>query len=167
MPKPTSVVNLDPIDRKKQTGPISRLLITRWSGGRPVQKTIPYGHYMFCGPQGSGKTSSALWYAEKLSIKYKKKRISIRDEHDKIVKFDEPPTIKLWSNFGVGGSFKKEELFDLIDKFDPYANEIRIIIVDEIHTYFPRGTVTKETGQMISKLTAVFSQLRKRNVFLL
>lgn len=167
MPRPESIISLDPIDRKKNKGFIGRLLITQWSGGRSVQKSIPYGHYMFCGPQGSGKTSSVLWYAESLAKKYKRRRISVRDENDNLIKFDTPPKILLWSNFGVGTPFKKEDLFSLIDKFDPYANEIRIILVDEIHTYFPRGTVSKETGLLISQLTAVFSQLRKRNVFLL
>lgn len=165
--KQNSVISLDPIDTKKRKGPLARLLVTQWSGGRPVQRSIPYGHYMFCGPQGSGKTSSALWYAEHLARKYKRRRISVRDQYDKLIKFDTPPSVKLWSNFGVGKSFKKEELFKLIDEFDPYANEIRIILVDEIHTYFPRGTVPKETALLISQLTAVFSQLRKRNVFLL
>lgn len=147
-----SVINLDPIDRKqRQQGVIGRFLITRWSGGRPVIKTDMYGHYMFCGAQGKGKTSSALWYAEKLGKKYKRK------------KWD----VKIWSNFGVGYPVKKEELFKLIDEFDPYAKEVRIVLIDEIHTYFPKGNPDKKTQQLVSDLTSVFSQLRKRNTYII
>ena len=100
--------------------------------------------------------------------KTQEKRLSLYDfDKDKFIPFKEPPKIKLWSNFGVGTHFKREELFKLIDEFDPYANEVRIILVDEIHTYFPRGTQTKEVGQMVSQLTAVFSQLAKRNTYVL
>jgi len=167
MAKQQSIVSLDPIDRKKRKGPLQRLMVTRWHGGDSVKKSEPYGHYMFCGPQGSGKTSSAIWFAEQLAKKYKRKRISVRDENNVLVKFSEPPKVKLWSNFGVGRPFTKKELFDLIDKFDPYANEVRIILIDEVHTYFPRGTQSKETALMVSQLTAVFSQLRKRNTYVL
>ena len=55
----------------------------------------------------------------------------------------------------------------MIDELDPYANEVRIFMVDEIHTYFPKEGVDKETKLMINKLNAVFSQLAKRNVYLL
>lgn len=152
MARPTSVINLDPIDRRKrQQGVFGRLLITRWSGGSSVRRTDKFGHYMFCGPQRAGKTSSALWYAEKLGKKYKKKGF----------------VVKLWSNFGVGRKFIKEDLFKLIDEFDPYAKEVRIILIDEVHTYFPRGSVDKKTAQMVADLTAVFSQLAKRNTYVL
>lgn len=152
MAKAQSVINLDPIDRKKrQQGVIGRLLITRWSGGKSIKKMDSFGHYMFCGPQGSGKTSSALWYAEKLVKKYKRKKYKV----------------KLWSNFGVGKSFKKDDLFKLIDEFDPYAKEIRIVLIDEVHTYFPKEGVDKKTKQTINDLNAVFSQLRKRNTYVI
>lgn len=153
MAKTQSVVNLDPIDRKrrKNKGIIGRLLITRWAGGKSVKKTDKFGHYMFCGPQRSGKTSSALWYAEKLAKKYKRKGYEV----------------KLWSNFGVGRSVNKEQLFKLIDEFDPYEKEVRIIIIDEIHGYFPRGNVNKDTQKIINDLLIVFSQLAKRNCYVL
>ena len=152
MPKQTTVINLDPIDRKKrQQGIFGRLLITRWSGGRSVHKTDKFGHYMFCGPQRSGKTSSALWYAEKLGRKYKKRGWDV----------------KLWSNFGIGAPVKREELFKLIDEFDPYAKEVRIVLIDEVHTYFPKDVSDKETKKHIQDLNAVFSQLAKRNCYIL
>lgn len=152
MARPTSVINLDPIDRRKrQQGIFGRLLITRWSGGKSVRKTDKFGHYMFCGPQRAGKTSSALWYAERLGKKYHKKGWKVR----------------LYSNFGIGKKFVKDELFELIDKFDPYEKEVRIILIDEVHTYFPRGNVDKKTAQLVSDLTAVFSQLAKRNCYVL
>lgn len=152
MPKQTTVINLDPIDRKKrQQGIFGRLLVTRWSGGKSVTKTDKFGHYMFCGPQRSGKTSSALWYAEKLGRKYKRKGW----------------TVKLWSNFGVGAPVKREELFELIDKFDPYEKEVRIVLIDEVHTYFPKDVSDKATKKHIQDLNAVFSQLAKRNCYIL
>jgi len=162
-----SVISLDPIDRKKRKGFIGRLLITQWSGGKKVLKSEKYGLYMFCGPQGAGKTSSVLWFAQKLAKKYKRRKLSYRDDKDKLHTFKIPPTVRLWSNFGVGTHFNKESLFTLIDEFDPYANEVRIILIDEVHTYFPRGTVDKQTSLLISQLTAVFSQLRKRNTYVL
>lgn len=172
MAKQNSVISLDPIDRKRKKGPLQRLLVTTYHGGQKVLKAPKFGHYMFCGPQGSGKTSSAIWYAENRANYHKKRKLKYAtyDENGLFIKyerFDEPPKVKLWSNFGVGAPFIKSQLFKLIDEFDPYANEVRIILVDEIHTYFPRGTVSKETGLMISQLTAVLSQLRKRNCYIL
>jgi len=168
MSRTESIISLDPIDRKKNTGIFGRLLITRWSGGRKVEKSEPFGHYMFCGPQRSGKTASSLWYAQVLTKKYNHKRIKYLDDRTlKFVKFKTPPNVKIWSNYGIGIPFKKEEIFTLIDKLDPYANEVRIFMVDEFHTYFPRGSVRKEDQNMLTQLTAVFSQLAKRNVFVL
>ena len=122
---------------------------------------------MFCGPQRSGKTASALWYAEFLAKKYKKRRITYEDEDGNFIKFDKPPKIFLFSNFGVGKPFDKTKLFDLIDQLDPYANEIRIFIIDEIHGYFPRESRNKETAQIADDLLVTFSQLAKRNTFVL
>lgn len=151
MAKQQTVISLDPIDRNKEKGILGRFLITRWSGGRPVKKMDPFGHYMFCGEQGSGKTASVLWYAEKLAKKYKKKS----------------KTVKLYSNIGIGLAIKKETLLDTIDKLDPDANEIRIVIIDEIQTYFPKDNINKETREIVSGLIALFSQLRKRSCYIL
>lgn len=168
MAKPASVVNLDPIDRKRKLGFFGRMLITTYHGGKSVQKSEPFGHYMFCGKQRSGKTASVLWYTQMLAKKYKRKRIKYYDEDSKrFVKFDEPPKIKLYSNFGVGRKFAKKDVFDLIDNFDPYANEIRIVLIDEFHTYFPKDSNLREDKEVLAKLTAVFSQLAKRNCFVL
>lgn len=177
MAKPTSVVNLDPIDRKKELNWFGRLMITRWSGGRSVVKSEPFGHYMFCGPQRSGKTASVLWYAEKLRKKYKKRRLKYEDhdlcKHDDLIyncrylKFDDPPKMKLYSNLGIGKKINKMEIFDTIDQLDPYANEVRIFIIDEFHTYYPKDSTSKEDKETLKKLTAVFSQLAKRNTYVL
>lgn len=176
-----TVVSFDPItmDNRKQ-GPLQKLLVTRWhKNGKKVQKTDAFGHYMFCGPQRSGKTSSVLWYAEMLGKKYttrkvlrfftiKGRRIKYMDEKtNKLVKFKDPPKLKLYSNFGPGIKFNKSEVFDLIDKFDPYANEVRFVLIDEFHTYFPRGSTRKEDKDTLANLTNVFSQLGKRNTYVL
>lgn len=168
MARQQSVINLDPIDRKKEKGFIGRLLITRWGGGKSVIKSEPYGHYMFCGPQGSGKTSSALWYAEWLYKKYKRRKIKYwNSEKGKYVKFDRPPKVKLYSNFGVGREIDKKLIYETIKAFDPYANEVRIVLIDEIHTYFPKDHIDKETKALQKKLINIFSQLRKRNTYIL
>lgn len=151
MAKATSVISLDPIDRKKRKGIFARLLVTRWSGGKKIKKMDAYGHYMFCGAQGTGKTASALWYGEKLAKKYKKKK-------KKVI---------FYSNIGVGREIKKESILDTIDAFDPTANEVRIVILDEVHTYFPKGNADKETKKIQSDLTTIFSQLRKRSTYII
>lgn len=167
MPKQQSIVSLDPIAQKKQKGFLGRLLVTTYHGGKPVQKTEPFGHYMFCGPQRSGKTASSIWFAEYLLKKYRRKKIKYKDEDGNFVKFDELPKVKLWSNFGIGKPFIKSQLFKLIDELDPYANEVRIFIIDEIHTYFPRGGQSKELSIQISAFNTLFSQLAKRNCYVL
>ena len=79
MPKPQSVVSLDPIDRtgKKANSPISRLLKTRWYKGKPMAKTDEFGHYLFVGKQRQGKTTSMIWYYQFLTEKYRKKGYKI------------------------------------------------------------------------------------------
>lgn len=151
MARQQSVINLDPIDRKKRRGLFSRLLVTRWSAGKPIKKMQPFGHYMFCGEQGSGKTASALWYAERLARKYTKKGYAI----------------KFYSNIGVGAPISKWEIFDTIDNFNPDDKEIRIVLLDEIHTYFPKDSTDKQTKAVRDDLIAIFSQLRKRSTFIL
>lgn len=150
MAKTPSVVNLDPIDRQKRKSWLSRLLITRWHGGLKIKKEIPYGHYMFTGEQGSGKTASALWYAEKLAKKYKKMY-----------------KIELYSNIEVGHEIDKKRIPETIADFDPNDKVIRIVIIDEIHTYFPKDNQDKETKEIQRKLITIFSQLRKRKTFIL
>ena len=162
MARPQSVVSLDPIDRKKKLGIIGRLLVTRWFKGTPVRKMEPFGHYMFCGPQGSGKTASALWYAQQIGKKYTNPNWFRR----KILR-KKPMTVKLYSNIGVGNAINKNKIFDTINAFNPDDNEIRIVIIDEIHTYFPKGGANKETQQIRDDLIAIFSQLRKRSTFIL
>lgn len=153
MPKPTTVVSLDPIDRKnrKNKGLLGRLLITRWSGGKSPKKEQPFGHYLFCGKQGAGKTSSAIWYADRLKRRYTKKGYSVR----------------FFSNVGIGEPITKQTLYDTVAAFDPHEKEIRILIVDEIQVYFQRDAVDKQTKHEIDRLTAIFSQLRKRKTFIL
>jgi len=148
-----SIYSLDPIDKKKkqEAGLFKRLLMTRYYKGKAIKKMQPFGHYMFCGPQGSGKTSSVLWYAEKLAKKYKRKK----------------HTIQFYSNIGLGKPLNKNMIFETINAFNPDDKEIRIVIIDEIHTYFPSGLPDKATKKIRDDLIAVFSQLRKRSTFIL
>lgn len=146
-----SVINLDPISQKKKKGIIGRFLITRYGGGKKVKKDKPFGHYMFCGSQGSGKTASALWYAEKLAKKYEKKGFKI----------------VFYSNLDIGIPVNSKTLFDTINALNPDKKEVRIVLIDEIHTYYPKDGMTTEQKKTGSKLIALFSQLRKRNTFVL
>lgn len=157
--KQQSVVSLDPIDRsrKKQNSPFSRLLKTRWSGGQKPNSEIPFGHYMFCGKQGAGKTASALWYAQYLQKRY-------RRVHGHQIKFE------IYSNLGYGKPVNRATMLEVFKKFtsrddDPY--KFRILIIDEIQSYFPRD-FNDALGKVIMKeLVGCFSQLRKRNTFVL
>lgn len=151
MPRTESFISLDPIDRKKKMGLLEKMVITRRFGGLPVKRMQPFGHYMFCGEQGSGKTASALWYAEKLTKKYRRKKRNV----------------KLYSNIGVGIPITRDTLFATINELNPDDNEIRIVVIDEIHTYFPKDGADKKAKAITTDLIALFSQLRKRSTFIL
>lgn len=94
MRKTQSVVSLDPIDvnNKRNNSVIGRLFKTRHFGGKNIKKEIPYGHYMFCGSQGGGKTASMLWYFERLAKQYKKRGWKINH---------------VYSNLGIGEKITK------------------------------------------------------------
>lgn len=153
MPKQETVISLDSISqaRRREKGLIGRLLVTRWSGGKRAGKDEPFGHYLFCGPQGAGKTASALWYAEKLAKKYQKKG-------KKVVFF---------SNIGIGEPINDKTLADKISALEPSSNEVRIVLVDEIQAYFPRDGQSSAVREQSQQLIALFSQLRKRSCFIL
>lgn len=167
MAKDQTVISLDPIDTKKDKGWLARLLVTRWFGGQSVDKDPPFGHYMACGAQGTGKTSSILWYAEQLSKQYNKPSWWWRKF--KYKKFFKKGGYKvvLYSNFGVGIPIDKNKIAETVWGFDPYAQEVRIVLIDEIHTYFPKDNIDKETKAIQKRLINLWSQLRKRNTFIL
>ena len=151
--RPVSVVNLDPIDRsrKKQSGVIGRLFKTRHFHGKGMAKTDPFGHYLFVGRQRSGKTVSAIWFCEFLVKKYQR-------QHKKIF---------IFSNLGIGSPLKRETLSPLIKsiQYDPQC--IYIFILDELQSYFPKDTKNQVTLQLIDELTGEFSQLGKRQIYVL
>lgn len=151
--KPQSVVNLDPIDRRnrKRSGVIGRFFKTKHFKGKPMKKTDPFGHYLFAGRQRSGKTVSAIWYYEYLKKRYEKKG-------KKIV---------LYSNMGFGLPINKLSLSPTLKSlvFDP--DTIYIFIVDELQSYFPKDTKDNLTLHLIDELTGEFSQLGKRQIYVL
>lgn len=151
--KQQSVVNLDPIERsqKKDPGLIGRLLITRPHGGRPAKKTDPFGLYLFCGRQRSGKTVSAVWYAEKLAKKYTKAN----------------KTVKLYSNMGIGIAVNMSTVEQLIKSITYDPKVVHIIIIDEIQSYWTKDATTKETKAQIERMVGLFSQLGKRQMYIL
>lgn len=75
--------------------------------------------------------------------------------------------IEFYSNIGVGKQLNKLKIYDTINDFNPTEKTIRIVIIDEIHTYFPKGSTDKTTQAIRDDLIAIFSQLRKRSTFIL
>lgn len=159
-----SVPSIDPIEERKklQTSFFRRLFITTWHGGHGIVKDVPFGHYMFCGPQGSGKTASMLWYYEYLKKKYKKKGYRIDYEY---------------SNFGPFKQVNKHTLFPTIyhiavkedgtSRYKKNDKVMNFILLDEFHSYFPKDFNSKEDKELIKLLVSRFSQLRKAHLFVL
>lgn len=149
-----SVISLDPIDRKNKKNPgiIGRLFLTRRFKGKPMLKTDAFGHYMFCGWQRSGKTVSMIWFYELLKKKYEKK-------HKKVVLYD---------NMNLGGNLiTKYNLPDLILNCKYDKDTIYVFLIDEIQSYYPKDTKDNATLHLIDILTGQFSQLGKRQIYVL
>ena len=148
-----SVVTLDPIDRRnrQRSGVIGRLMKTRHFRGKAMTKTDPYGHYLFVGKQRSGKTVSAIWYYEFLKKRYEK-------QGKKVI---------LYSNMGFGQPVFKLSLPAIIREVVFDENIVHIFIIDELQSYFPKDTKDTSTLRLIDELTGEFSQLGKRQIYVL
>ena len=131
--KTQSVVSLDSIDRtrKKQDSVIGRFFKTRHKGGKAVKKDDPFGHYLFCGKQGGSKTTSMLWYMEFLIRKYKKRGKQIH----------------IYSNMGIGSPISRLTLPIVLEGIGYDPDVINIILVDEIHSWYPKDTKDRDTLQ--------------------
>ena len=153
MAKPQSVVSLDPIDRnnRRRSGIIGRFFKTRHYGGKGIKKTDPFGHYLFVGRQRSGKTVSAIWYYEFLKKRYEK-------AGKKVV---------LYSNMGFGNPIFKMNLSQVIRQLKFDEKVVYIFIIDELQSYFPKDTKDMTTLKLIDELTGEFSQLGKRQIYIL
>lgn len=153
MKKAQSVVSLDPIDRnnRRKSGPIGRLLKTKHFGGKGMARTDSFGHYLFVGRQRSGKTVSAIWYYEFLKKRYEKRG-------KKVV---------LFSNMGFGIPIYKMTISDTIRKLKFDKDIVYIFIIDELQSYFPKDTKDQATLRLIDELTGEFSQLGKRQIYVL
>ena len=151
--KPQSVVNLDPIDRRnrKRSGIIGRFFKTKRFKGKPMKKTEPFGHYLFVGRQRSGKTVSAIWYYEFLKKRYEKRG-------KKVI---------LYSNMGFGNPINKISLSPILKSLTFDSDVVYIFIVDELQSYFPKDTKDPVTLRLIDELTGEFSQLGKRQIYVL
>lgn len=153
MARTQSVVSLDPIDRrnKQRSGPIGRFMKTKHFKGKGIKKLDPFGHYMFVGRQGGGKTLSALWYYEFLKNRYEK-------QGKKVI---------LYSNMGIGQPIFKNTISSTIRSITYDPKIIHIFLIDELQSYFPKDTKDMATLRLIDELTGDFSQLRKRSAFVL
>lgn len=165
--KKTQVISLDPIDRKKEKGLFSRLIITRYSGGKRSAEQEPFGHYMFCGKQRRGKSISVIWFLEKKIKRYKKFRLTYIDkETNEKKRFKTPPKLYVYSNMGFGGEINRDNLHSTIVNFDENENAVRFVIVDEMQVYFKRDTKDKKALEIADQLSDLFCQLGKRNTYL-
>lgn len=149
-----SVVSLDdPISRtrKKQDGLIGRLFKTRHFGGKGITPTDEFGHYMFCGKQRSGKTVSMIWYRDYLIKKYNKRG----------------KEVITYSNMGFGNKITKLTLHDILVSIAYDPKKVYIFCIDEIQAYFPKDTKNHSLLALIDMLTGDFSQLGKRQIYVL
>lgn len=153
MPRAQSVVSLDPIDRqnKKRSGPIGRLFKTKRFKGKPMKKTDDFGHWLFVGGQRKGKTSSCLFCLEQLEKKYKKR-------NKKVI---------LFSNMGFGLPVHKSTFSGLISRCEYKENVVYIFVIDELQSWYPKDTKDPFTLKQIDELTGQFSQLGKRQIYVL
>lgn len=153
MSRPQSVVSLDPIDRtrKRQDSVFSRMFKTRHYRGKGMAKTDEYGHYLFAGKQRQGKTVSMLWYYEQLK-KYHESKNQV---------------IHLASNMGLGHQFCRSQFHPLIHKVEYDPKHVYIFLVDELQSWYPRDTKDKVLLKEIDQLTGDFSQLGKRQIYVL
>lgn len=151
--KTQSVVSLDPIDRnnRRRAGPIGRFFKTRHFKGKGIKKTDPFGHYLFVGRQRSGKTVSAIWYYEYLKKRYERAN----------------KRVVLYSNMGFGLPVYKVNLPSVIRSLKYDEKIVYIFIIDELQSYFPKDTKDQSTLQLIDQLTGEFSQLGKRQIYVL
>lgn len=114
--------------------------------------TDPFGHYLFCGRQRQGKTSSALWYRERLIRKYEK-------QGKRVICFD---------NVGVSKfQITKFNLPDICYKVDYEPDTIYFFFVDEIQAWYPKDTKDRVTLALIEKLAGAMDQLGKRQIYML
>lgn len=153
MARSQSVISLDPIDRnnRKRSGPIGRFFKTKHYRGKGIKKTDPFGHYLFVGRQRSGKTVSAIWYYEYIKKRYER-------QNKRVI---------LYSNMGFGNPVFKMNLASVIRDLRYDNNIVYIFIIDELQSYFPKDTKDQSTLRLIDELTGEFSQLGKRQIYVL
>ena len=153
MPRDSVVTLDDPISRtrKKQDGLIGRLFKTRHFGGKGMLKTDEYGHYLFCGKQRSGKTVSMIWFRDYLTKKYQK----------------QGKTVYSLSNMGFGTPINKLNLHQYLTSIEYDPKKVYIFCIDEIQAYYPKDTKNRSLLDLIDQLTGDFSQLGKRQIYVL
>ena len=153
------------IEKKKQTSFFYRLPITRYGGGKPARWQYPFGHYMFCGDQRQGKSSSLLVHLERVIKQFDGKSLFSRfhglEKHK----------IEIYSNMTIKGvehkRITKATLLKTLQGFKMTKNVIHVVILDEIHGYFPRDGKNKETRELLEALVPEFSQLGKSQTIVL
>ena len=114
-------------------------------------KTDEYGHYLFCGKQRSGKTVSMIWFRDYLTKKYQK----------------QGKTVYSLSNMGFGTPINKLNLHQYLTSIEYDPKKVYIFCIDEIQAYYPKDTKNRSLLDLIDQLTGDFSQLGKRQIYVL
>lgn len=157
--KNPTVVNLDPIKEKygDDDRAIIRLFKTRPRGGKTPRRELKpvFGLYVFAGPQGSGKTLSAIEFMEYLQKLWTKRK----------------KECKFWSNIPLLNvdytPIDLNNIYTEIYNIDEKQDKVNIFLVDEMQVFFPRETKNKDKLQKISDMLDVMGQLRKRRVYVI
>lgn len=153
MRRTQSVVNLDPIDRnnRRRSGPIGRFMKTRRFKGQPMKRTDPFGHWLYVGRQREGKTSSAVFTLDYLDKKYRRKGYKV----------------VILTNMGFGIPVRKSTFPDQIQQCEYQPKTVYLFLIDEIQSWYPKDTKDQATLEQIDRLTGQFSQLGKRQIYVL
>ena len=153
----SSVVNFDPIRQKRgeENSWISKLLVSRWYGGKAPNKTDPFGLYLICGKQRQGKTVHMVWRALMLKRKYEK-------AGKKVIIYSNLPLEGIEHEYLDFANFAK-----ILYSLKAEGDEVRIVLCDEMQIYFPRDTKDKEKQARMGELLDVLCQLGKRRIYLL
>lgn len=121
-----------------------------------------YGFYLTLGKQGSGKTAFIIKHLVDEKINNPNRKIfsnaTLYNYDYTPITFDKPnQPKKIRDNIDI------IDILDVLQEDTEYFND-SIMIIDEIHVYFDSRDFMRKN---IRKIQAFFSQLRKRNIFLL
>ena len=92
-----------------------------------------------------------IWFRDYLTKKYQKKGY----------------TVYTLSNMGFGTPINKLNLHDYLTSIVYDPKKVYIFCIDEIQAYYPKDTKNRSLLDLIDQLTGDFSQLGKRQIYVL